>query len=686
MAAASMRFNQRYLRPLLLMFCWGGGLYPSNLQADPLALTGDWSYQHSNATPSQFDENYTADYSKHLELTELMTLDTAVRYHRRSDDKTTRQSVIPSVSYALDNYLFSFNLSGIADEEVDMSPGNKSNRSLAANWNSAWQRQLWLPAMAANFNQNWRGDDLNTHAQEVEVTAAGGSLDWDLALAKVFYSANRNEDTDFVSGGQSKEQSHLTRLATDASFWDGLGTVSLSQQYAYTDSEDRAVAEAGVALIPLQVSAYHGETVPNPATLSGNAALTDDDKEAPAVTVNNPIHPMNIGIRTNFRQADRAYLYTDSALSATTSSQFRWDLYSSNNNVDWTLERSSMIVSYNSFMRRFEFMLLGPAKEFLKVVAVRDPAITAVNFTEIEVYQAVTTSEPSIVLRDDQASYQTDANLSLRLRPDLQLTSSVFYLQNNNTASPDMTHTGVNSGMTWSPRQDWSLRLSNDLNTRERTNALTDEMHSYGLSVGFPTIPTVNSSLGVTLSELYEGGQKINAGTNYALQFIADLYTDLNARLNLSLLQNDEVSTGTARQIASNQLNLTARLLPGLVVTWSGTYSTSSDQASAFASDTFLSWRLTERLSVQGGVNGTWGETDAAMLSAGFDLALTEKMQVSLSQRREIAPDTGNITAMDWRWTINRYISMITSGAFLYGGVSDEWYINSRLSTRLVNF
>lgn len=665
--------------------CLWLGSTEGDLCAEPLALTGDWGYQHSSTSSSQFTENYTANFRQRLDLTELMAVDTTLRYSRRTEPMATRQDVIPSLSYFINNYLFSFNVSGTADEEINQSQGNKSNRSLAANWNSAWQRQLWVPTVAANFNQNWRDDTVSPHLQEANATAAGGSLDWDLALAKVFYGANTHDDSDFVNGNQSKGQTQLTRIETGASFLNGLGTVSLSQQYAYTNNENRARVEAGVALLPVMVSAYHGEAAPDPTTLSINTALTDGNKDTIAVTVKNPIHPMNIGIRTNFKQADRAYLYTDTALSAATSSQFSWALYSSNNNADWTLEQTAMLVSYNVVRQRFEFVISGAAHELLKVVAVHDPAITAVNFTELEVYQAVNASDPSVAVEDNQANYQTDANLFLQLRPDLQLTSSVAYLQTNTNLGSNMTNTGLNSGMTWNPKQDWTLRLSSNLNTRTRTNALTDETRYYGFSVGFPTIPTVHSSLGVTLSELYTGSEQMNMGTNYSLQFIADLYTDLTSRLNLSLNQNDNLLIDSGDQVASSQLGLTARLLPGLIVDWSGTYSRSSDDASTFSSFTFLSWRLSDRLSVQSGFNGSWGETETAMLSCGFDMALNDKMQVSLNQRRDISPETNNITALDWRWTINQYISMIVGGAFLYGGVRDEWNVSSRLSTRLVN-
>ena len=685
MAVGSMRRNKIFFASMLFMLGWLGGVAAPTLHADPLALTGELAYQHASAGVSQFNQDYTADYNNHVDLTQVMALDTTLRYNLRSDAQSTRQNWVPSLSYLINNDLFLFNLSGTADEQVDQGQGGKSNRSLGANWNSAWQKQLWLPAVTTNFNRYWQDDSSLTHPQEAAATSSGANLDWDLALAKVFYSANTHENRDQLSGDRSKNQVQLTRIETDASFWHGLGTVFLSQQYGAVDSQYGSQVIGGIALMPVSVAAYHGETVPDPATLSANAALTDGDKETTAVTVINPIHPMNIGIRINFSQADRVYLYTDIVLSAATSAQFSWALYSSNNNVDWQLEQASLSGPYNPVLQRFEFVIAGQTKEFLKLVAVNDPAITAVNFTEIEVFRAVNATGSFLEQQDTQTTNQTNANLSLQLRSDLQLTSSVSYLRNNYTMGADMTTTDVTSGLAWNPNPDWSVRLNGNRNSRDRGQSFADETRSYGVSIGFPTLPTVDSMVGVTLMQLYQQNRLVTNGMNYTLQLIADLYADLNARFNFTLNQNDEQLPEAAGQSTSSQLLLSARFVPGLVVDWSTTYGTSSVQDSTIDSGVRLNWRLTERLSVQGGVDGSWGETNVQDVSCGFDLALTDTMQLSLTQRREISPEASNITTFDWRWTINRYLFMMTSGAFLYGGPEDEWNFSSRLSTRLLH-
>jgi len=672
-----------------ILFLWIVVL-PREGQADPLALTAEWQYQGSNAQAGHLAESYTADYSKRLDLTEVMAMDTTLRCSRRTDADSARQDVTPSLSYQINNDLFFFNLSGTDNEEFsDNSQGDRSNRSLAAAWNSAWSRETawWLPAVNLNATRNWQDDSLDPSRHESNATGHGGSLDWDLALARVFYNYNRYGANDAVSGNESTAENQLTRIETDASFLDGRGTVTLSQQFATVNNDYRARVVGGFALLPLIVTASHGEAVPTPVALTVNAALTDGNRDATAVTVNNPVHPMNIGVRSNnFQPVERIYLYTDIALSTAVAAQFSWDLYASINNLDWTLIQSSITGFYNPLEKRFEFAIPSSGKEYVKLVAVNDPAITAVNFTEVEAFQAVAANGTMLTTHDTQDTYQTDASMNFKLRPDLQLTSNIAYMKNSSSTGYDLKSTAVSSGLSWNPNPEWSVRVNGNRNLRDRTGALSDENRYYGLSLSFPTLPSVDSVLGVTLSEYYEGVRKTNTGYIFTLQFIADLYRDLTGRLNCNLNQSDSLATGQESEIVSTTLGLTARLVPGLVADWSTTVSDSSVQGTTVTSDAMMNWRFTDNLSLRGNLNNSWGGTEAMDASAGFDVALTDTMQVSMTQRRQITPEASNITALDWRWTITRYLSMMTSGAFLYGGEKDEWNVVSRLNTRFATF
>jgi len=683
-----MRFRKNHVCCVSIFLAWLGDVSLSEVQAGPLALSADWTYQGSSEHAGRLAETYTADYSTRHELTEVMSMDTTLRCSSRSDADSTRQNVIPSLSYIINNDVFFFNASGTANEEFsDSVQGDRSNRSLAVAWNSAWGRRVWwLPGVNLNANNNWQEDSLTPSRQDSDSSSRGGSLDWDLALARVFYRYNAYDSNNQIFGNESETRDQLTRIETDASFWQGRGAVSLSQQIASVKTDTLARVAGGFALLPVAVSAYHGEAIPDPVTLAANGALTDGNRNVVAVTVNNPVHPMNIGVRTNFQQVDRVYLYTETALSAATSAQFVWDLYSSNNNIDWVLVQASIPGTYNPIDKRFEFVVPSLGKEFVKLVAKDDPAITAVNFTEVEAYQAVAANASRIAVNDTLDTYQTNATMSLRLRPDLQLTSNVAYLKNDSSTGYDLTSTGVTSGLSWNPNPEWSVRVNSNRNLRTRTGIIDDETRGYGVSVGFPTIPAIDSVAGINFSEYYEGPIKTTINHDYTLQFMAELYRDLNGRLNFIVTQSDNVQTGRETETISTRVGVTARLVPGLVADWSTTVSDTSGKGSTIVSDAIMTWRFTDNLALRGNVNGSWGVTDVTTASAGVDVGLTDTMQLSFTERREFAPEVSNISAVDWRWAITRYLSMMTSGAILWGGVREEWNVVSRVNTRFTSF
>lgn len=683
-----MRFRKKHVCCVQLLLVWLGDAAISEIHAGPMALSADWTYQGSSERAGYLTESYTADYSSQHDLTELMSMDTTLRATRRNDYDLTRDNVTPSLSYLINNDIFFFNLSGTADEELsDSVLGDKSTRLLAANWNSMWGRHVWwLPGVNLNFNQSWQEDSLTPSRIDSNSTNQGASLDWDLALARVFYRYNTYESNNLISDYESEVKDQLTRIETDASFWSGRGAVSLSQQIASVTTDTLTRVAGGIALLPVPVSAYHGESVPSPVTLAVNGALTDGNREGVAVTVNNPVRPVNIGIRVNFQPIHRIYLYTETALSPAVSSQFVWDLYTSNNNVDWALAQTSVPGSYNTVEKRFEFVVPPYTREFVKLVAVNDPDITRVNFTEIEVFQALAADSTTLSYDDSRDTYQTNASMSLQLRPDLQLTSNVDYLKNESSAGYNLISTGVSSGLNWNPNPDWSVRVDGNQNHRKRTGIIDEETRGYGVSIGFPTIPTVDSMAGVTLSEYYEGSTKNSLSYNYTLQFIAELYQDLNGRLNVDYTQSDNLLSGYETQTLSTRVGLIARLVPGLVADWSVGVNDTSGQETSFASDAIMTWRFTDDLALRGNLNSSWGAADITTASAGVDVGLTDNMQLSLTQRREFSPASANITGFDWRWSITRYLSMMTSGAILWGGVREEWNIVSQVNTRFTSF
>jgi len=664
---------------------------PARLPAADLSLSGDWQYRDSRDDGSEFTENYVVDFAHDVFFTPAMRLEGAVRYNRQVEPENTQDNVSPTLTCELRNEFFQFNASAHANEQFNSDEKDTSNRSVDVNWNSNWAADGFVPAVSVNYNRNWFEDDLHPKAQDTDSTNTGGSLSWDGLPVTGFYSFNWLEDNNHVVGSRYRSYNHLGRLAASGAFWRDKGYVSVTEQYSFTKNENRVKTDAsGTALVKVALNAYSATADPADAvTPAANPALTNGDTTDTAVSVNDPADPdrLMIAVRPNYQRVDTVYLYTADALSAADSSQFTWDLYYSDNNLDWTLAQAGVTTSYSATDRRFEIDVSGHTYAFLRLVAADDPAGRQVDFSEIVAYRAESATGATVTVKDDFSLWSTDVNLSLDIRPDLTLTSNLSYEVNDYSASPDLTTTKANAGLRWDITDEVLLDVNASFTLRDREDAAEEEYRTYGLNLTLPLLPTLDSVWGATISEDYEDGEKRNTTYNYNLQLIADLYTDLDSKLDVSYDQNDNELTGERSATTEASLVLTARLVPGLVANYSAEYSKVSGQAEVVDMDVDFHWRRSEYLVLRGAVRQTWesGE-DITRLSFGCDLALTGKMQLTLNHGFEFNPERKHVTAIDWRWTINEYFSLLTTGSYENGDEQDEaWSVVSRLNARFAD-
>jgi hypothetical protein len=94
--------------------------------------------------------------------------------------------------------------------------------------------------------------------------------------------------------------------------------------------------------------------------LSNDASflLTDNDQPPTTLDIDPTNDPMNLGIQVNFTTIDTIHLKTLDDISSYADS-FEWDLYSSDNGVDWELERLRVEFMYDAVEQRFEFQTDG---------------------------------------------------------------------------------------------------------------------------------------------------------------------------------------------------------------------------------------------------------------------------------------------------------------------------------------
>ncbi len=662
------------------------GTFVSTARAEALALSGTWGYQDTDSAAHEFNQHYGVDFNKSFEVTELMRFDTGMRYNRDRQPGATREDFSPSLAYNISNEIFMFNISGNANEERNSNTSNSRHTSWSANLNSAWVAAGLRPAVRSVFSRSRSLDDLAPHNLDSDNNNSGISLSWDGHPMKVFYAYNRQESNNYAVGSRNRSDAHLVRIETGGGFWNNRGRVTFSQQYNYTKNiNDSKVDEVtNSALVRRNMAGYSGLVDPAAAVSLGlNNLLINGDTSDTAVTVNDPADPirLSIGVRADSQKVDVLYLYTDTVLTSVVSSQFSWSLYYSNDNTNWVLARAVSSV-YDTANKRFVLDISGYQRNFLRVVAVNDPTATAVNFSEIEVYEKVSAAPGSTTARliSKQNNWTTNAGLSLRLRDNLTLTSNLSYESNNYSSGSDQQITRLNGGLSWEPYSAVTLRLNGSLHSTAVTDTPTYETRTYSLTLSSALLPTVDTTLGVTMSDYLEGGDKVSRSYNYNLHMSAALYHDLDASLNASYARNENKREQSSTNTKSTGLLFTARLIPGLTANLSGNYAKSSSSRAVIDSGIELHWRLSDLLSLNSSYHQAWADENSSSAALGINWAMTRNMELALNHTYIIKPGSSHVTALDWRWAVNKNISLMTSGSFTSGPSS--WSVNSRLSSR----
>ena len=160
------------------------------------------------------------------------------------------------------------------------------------------------------------------------------------------------------------------------------------------------------------------------------------------------------------------------------------------------------------------------------------------------------------------------------------------------------------------------------------------------------------------------------------------MYTDLDARYSVSYTEVDNKEAGAKTSTLGSELNFTGRLIPGLVGLLSGRYSKGSGQAATYGGDLDINWRISEIMSLTSGYNQIWSSHgNFSSMDFSMNFAVTHNMQLSVTHKYLIQPVSNSDTSLDWRWTINNYVSLMTSGTYSLKEVGDyDWSVASRLS------
>lgn len=695
-------------------------------QADPIGLNANWSYQQMGGDVSNrsFIQNYNIDFSN--EITRAIYFSGAMRYSRLwLDGVSTTTLLNPTLRTGVNNDLFRLELSTVASERItsktatDLSSNSVdfSNRSWEATWVSNW-RNKWLPSIRLLYGEDYSWDDQTPRFTDDNGSHLGANVDWDLSATQLSYSYYAQKDSNKISHTEQTGDTHSARLHTSRSFWNDRLTTGFSQQVTLSSNQTTASAGANgeVLLKNTIMTATSGvNRTPIYGSLVENGALKDLDFENNALQIPELIgfDYINIGIVSRPQIVDVIYLYTTTDITFV-AKQFQFDLYTSEDGVNWAKKQADVTYNYNSVLRRFELEIPRIQDKYLKLVITRTP-LRDVFISEIETYRReVVTGK--FLDRFQYLTYNTDMNLGFKFTHDLNFAYN-FSLQNDiqHPAGNNQSRYANVGSLMWTPTKYFAPTLSiNDARQYYEQAASPDTINrSYALKIASSPLPTLDMSMGVTDTERYENNQKISTAYNYNLYATATIFPDLNASFDTfynwidvsgqgqkltsvyvlgssPLTQSVNEAWARATRTFGSRLTLSSRVATNLNLDISGDYNRSLDvlDLTSKSCTVTAAWRISELLSLRGIVGHTWEDqvSDSTFFNMILSVAPTYKTQTSFSYSYAKSTVLAQSYGLFWSWNISRFISFSLNGSYQMIDEKTPWYIGFQLNTRFFGF
>jgi hypothetical protein len=258
------------------------------------------------------------------------------------------------------------------------------------------------------------------------------------------YRPTYNVTTDKLTGLETKRLDQVGRIEYGNSFFRN--RVSFNTSYNVSYNELRTSA-SGTGIVDINVVPFSGLSViddtPLDGALSQNPALIDGNLTASA-GINIGLPPVggdtrerNIGLDFSLaKDVNTLYVWVDKSLPSEISSSFAWDIYTSTDNLTWSLYTTVSPALFGTFDNRFEISFSTIHTRYIKlVVKPLSPVVQgAAGFANIFVteIQALSRKPAEQLQRKSTSSTQIfnfDGKVLLLTNPNLYYNLSYFLVR-----------------------------------------------------------------------------------------------------------------------------------------------------------------------------------------------------------------------------------------------------------------
>ena len=379
----------------------------SALLADRILASADLSAIRSESGDllnETLRQQYNARWSR--QLLPYVTLSSSFRYFRfeLADEEIAsiwQKEMMPRAELAWRHPQFHFN-AGVSRRDSWFLSGQGVLRSEALNF-ALRTRDSRYPILSLFYDWQHSVESGQGILRNTKDKRLRGEFNYSRGGGSIGYSLTRRLSENLLPGLESEQLDHQLRWSSAQQGLVG-GRVQLSTQYSFNRStrEDRVKGAEGIfEKLTITVPLYSEDHAPEFGTLEESPGLSDGDKSSPIdppIDIGGSGQYRNLGADLGFeRPISAVFVYTDRSSGSGVS----WDVYASNDNLDWERRTSSAVSTFNVVLNRYEIEFDSFDARYVKVVNIGLNEVAEVLITEIEIYQSVLTEDRS-VMRDSQ--------------------------------------------------------------------------------------------------------------------------------------------------------------------------------------------------------------------------------------------------------------------------------------------
>ena len=509
-----------------------------------------------------------------------------------TNEKTTGQEevtststrFVPSATLTLKDPLYTAAIGYFLNEQTEAASRTPSvtlvNKDLQALFN-------WTPAGLPFFN--FRYDHIDTYDLSHLFTDTASDNYWLISqyaykgLAFSYFgtytdSQDKLHDVDTVD---------VTQNGTGAyndTFLDGRLLFGTNYNIIKSDVTTSSTVAGGT--VSVQVFPYSGlfslTNTPLLGALAPNSALIDGNLTVSAgINIGLPslggnMQPRDIGLDfLNPLEVNDLQVWVDRTLTAEVAASFSWDVYTSADNLTWTLVQTVFPANFGAFQNRFDIPITGVKTRYIKVVV--NPLAATVtganNFPNIFVteLQAFVTQTVERSKEQKFGSTSQVSNTTVRYRilnnSLLDYESSYFFSKNSSAGlETSYLSNGLKSNYRFTSMLAASGRFAWE--TGKQANE-RETAYIYDASLIATPLPTLTDSIVVSGRDETLAGQPQDT-QSFFLNNTAQLYKGLDANLSIGRINATEPG---GSKLASDTVTVGANIVPNKTMTWTVNYT-----------------------------------------------------------------------------------------------------------------